>query len=89
MEIAESKAAWPDAIYAHFKRVGIRQVGYVPDAGHSRLIRRCIEDPEITDVVLTTEEEGIALSPAPSWPANAPPCSCSPAASATASTCSR
>jgi len=53
--------AWPDTIYAHLKRVGIRQVGYVPDAGHSRLIRRCIEDPEITDVVLTTEEEGVGL----------------------------
>jgi sulfopyruvate decarboxylase alpha subunit len=52
---------WPDAIYAHFKRVNIRQVGYVPDAGHSRLIRRCIDDPEITDIVLTTEEEGVGL----------------------------
>ncbi len=41
--------------------MNIRQVGYVPDAGHSRLIKRCIEDPEITDVVLTTEEEGVGL----------------------------
>ena len=57
----DSKQNWPDAIYAHFKRVNIRQVGYVPDAGHSRLIRRCIDDPEITDVVLTTEEEGVGL----------------------------
>ena len=53
--------SWPDAIYAHFKRMNIRQVGYVPDAGHSRLIKRCIEDPDITDVVLTTEEEGVGL----------------------------
>jgi sulfopyruvate decarboxylase alpha subunit len=59
--MSEPNVAWPDAIYAHFKRVGIRQVGYVPDAGHSRLIRRCIEDPEIIDVVLTTEEEGVGL----------------------------
>lgn len=52
---------WPQAIYANFKRVGIRQVGYVPDAGHSRLIELCKADPEIHDVVLTTEEEGIGL----------------------------
>ena len=53
--------AWPDAIYAQFRRVGIRQVGYVPDAGHSRLIRLCQDDPAIADVVLTTEEEGVGL----------------------------
>jgi len=52
---------WPDAIYAQFRRVGIRQVGYVPDAGHSRLIELCVEDPDIHDVVLTTEEEGVGL----------------------------
>ena len=52
---------WPDAIYGQFRRVGIRQVGYVPDAGHSRLIELCVEDPNIHDVVLTTEEEGVGL----------------------------
>lgn len=54
--------SWPDDIFAHLQRVGVRQVGYVPDAGHSRLIQRCIEDAEIADVVLTTEEEGVALA---------------------------
>jgi sulfopyruvate decarboxylase alpha subunit len=53
--------SWPDTIYQHFKRLGVRQVGYVPDAGHSRLIELCIKDPDMTDVVLTTEEEGIGL----------------------------
>jgi sulfopyruvate decarboxylase alpha subunit len=53
--------SWPDAIYAQFRRVGIRQVGYVPDAGHSRLIELCVRDPDIHDVVLTTEEEGVGL----------------------------
>ncbi len=53
--------SWPDAIYAQFQRVGIRQVGYVPDAGHSRLIALCQADPGIADVVLTTEEEGVGL----------------------------
>ena len=55
------ETSWPDAIYAHFRRVGIRQVGYVPDAGHSRLIALCKDDPDIADVVLTTEEEGVGL----------------------------
>jgi sulfopyruvate decarboxylase alpha subunit len=53
---------WPERLYATFKRAGIRQVGYVPDAGHSRLIDRCRADPDIRDVVLTTEEEGVALA---------------------------
>ena len=57
----QSSIRWPDVIYDHFKRVGIRQVGYVPDAGHSRLIEHVCKDPEIADVVLTTEEEGVAL----------------------------
>jgi sulfopyruvate decarboxylase alpha subunit len=55
------QTAWPDAIYAHFRRLGIRQLGYVPDAGHSRLIALCGADPDIADVVLTTEEEGVGL----------------------------
>jgi sulfopyruvate decarboxylase alpha subunit len=57
----ELQTSWPDTIYDHFRRVGIRQVGYVPDAGHSRLIKLCQDDPSIGDVVLTTEEEGVGL----------------------------
>lgn len=55
-------ADWPDRLYETFKRAGIRQVGYVPDAGHARLIDRCRADPDIRDIVLTTEEEGVALA---------------------------
>ena len=55
-------AEWPDRLFATLKRAGIRQVGYVPDAGHSRLIERCRADADIRDVVLTTEEEGVALA---------------------------
>lgn len=57
----ETDAKWPDAIYAQFKRAHVRQVGYVPDAGHSRLIALCKADADIADVVLTTEEEGVGL----------------------------
>src|SRR5450631_4568390 len=55
-------ANWPDRLFATLKRADIRQVGYVPDAGHARLIDRCRADPDIRDVVLTTEEEGVALA---------------------------
>jgi len=57
-----SPDAWPDRLYAALKRAGVRQVGYVPDAGHARLIERCRADPDIHDVALTTEEEGVALA---------------------------
>ncbi len=53
---------WPDRLYDVLKRAGVRQVGYVPDAGHSRLIERCRADKDMHAVSLTTEEEGIALA---------------------------
>jgi sulfopyruvate decarboxylase alpha subunit len=59
---AAAEIDWPERLYGALKRANIRQVGYVPDAGHARLIERCRADPEIRDVVLTTEEEGVALA---------------------------
>jgi len=59
---AAAEIDWPARLYGALKRANIRQVGYVPDAGHARLIERCRADPEIRDVVLTTEEEGVALA---------------------------
>ena len=55
-------ADWPDAIFAALKAAQIRQIGYVPDAGHARLIERATADPEIRTIVLTSEEEGIGLA---------------------------
>jgi sulfopyruvate decarboxylase alpha subunit len=55
-------SSWPDQLLGVLKQADIRQVGYVPDAGHSRLIRLCQADDAIRDVVLTTEEEGVALA---------------------------
>ncbi|MGQ2996223.1 thiamine pyrophosphate-binding protein [Variovorax sp.] len=52
---------WPQQIFEGFKNLGVRQVAYVPDAGHSQLIRLCEADPEIHAVSLTTEEEGVAM----------------------------
>ena len=59
---APAAAAWQEAIFKVLKDGGVRQVAYVPDAGHSHLIRRAIADPGIEDVLLTTEEEGVALA---------------------------
>jgi sulfopyruvate decarboxylase alpha subunit len=56
-----SIADWRDGIFAALKAADIRQVGYVPDAGHARLIELIDADPAIRAVALTTEEEGIAL----------------------------
>jgi sulfopyruvate decarboxylase alpha subunit len=53
---------WPDRLFESIKRGDIRQIGYVPDAGHARLIDRCRADPDIHDVALTTEEEGVAMA---------------------------
>jgi sulfopyruvate decarboxylase alpha subunit len=52
---------WRDEIFEVLKQAEIRQVGYVPDAGHARLIELCRGDPEIRAVPLTSEEEGVAL----------------------------
>ena len=59
---AAQAGQWPDRLFETIKRGGVRQVGYVPDAGHARLIERCRADADIHDVVLTTEEEGVALA---------------------------
>jgi sulfopyruvate decarboxylase alpha subunit len=59
---APAQTGWPDQLYDALKRGGVAQVGYVPDAGHARLIERCRADAQIRDVVLTTEEEGVALA---------------------------
>ena len=53
---------WPDQVYGTLKDAGVRQVGYVPDAGHKRLIELCLADRELRSVVLSTEEEGIGLA---------------------------
>src|SRR5437016_6093038 len=53
---------WPAAIHRALKSQSVRQVSYVPDAGHKRLIELCHADKGMTAVPLTTEEEGVALA---------------------------
>ncbi|MBS0337242.1 MAG: phosphonopyruvate decarboxylase [Proteobacteria bacterium] len=60
--MSTKKAAdWPLAIHGVLAGNGIRQVSYVPDAGHKRLIELCQSDKGMRTVVLTTEEEGLGL----------------------------
>ena len=61
-EGAVEPADWREEVFAALKRADIRQVGYVPDAGHARLIELVRGDPEIRAVPLTSEEEGVALA---------------------------
>jgi sulfopyruvate decarboxylase alpha subunit len=53
---------WPLEIFRALKEAGVRIVGYVPDAGHKRLIELCLADSAMRAVVLTTEEEGVGLA---------------------------
>jgi sulfopyruvate decarboxylase alpha subunit len=53
---------WPAQIHRELAAAAVRVVGYVPDAGHKRLIELCQRDRKMRAVVLTTEEEGIGLA---------------------------
>jgi sulfopyruvate decarboxylase alpha subunit len=53
---------WPAEVHQELKNAGVRVVGYVPDAGHKRLIELCQADKAMRAVPLTTEEEGIGLA---------------------------
>ncbi|CAN7354872.1 thiamine pyrophosphate-binding protein [Bosea sp. LjRoot9] len=53
---------WPIALYDTLKAAGVSQMSYVPDAGHSTLIKLFNADPDVITNVLTTEEEGVAIA---------------------------
>jgi sulfopyruvate decarboxylase TPP-binding subunit len=59
--LTENAASWPEDIFAILQRFDVRQVPYVPDAGHSQLIERVLGASSMRAVPLTTEEEGVAL----------------------------
>lgn len=56
-----SHREWSEHIYRAFTASNIRQVAYVPDAGHKWLIELCHADEGLDTISLTTEEEGIAM----------------------------
>ena len=58
----QPKHDWPGEVYRELGAAGVRLVGYVPDAGHKRLIELCQADKAMRAIPLTTEEEGIGLA---------------------------
>ncbi|MEA2933670.1 MAG: hypothetical protein QOD74_316 [Variibacter sp.] len=58
---AKRSEGWPHDIFSVLKQHDVKIIGYVPDAGHSELIRLVHADADMTPVLLTTEEEGVAL----------------------------
>lgn len=59
---AAADGNWPAQLYRTLKAAGIGHMSYVPDAGHTALIKLLEADPEVVCNVLTTEEEGIAIA---------------------------
>jgi len=53
--------SWEENLFTTLKQAGVKQLPYVPDAGHSKVINMAHQDLDIRPVVLTTEEEGVAL----------------------------
>lgn len=53
---------WSSDVYRVLKAANVRQMSYVPDAGHTTLINLFSADPDVVSNVLTTEEEGVAIS---------------------------
>ena len=41
------QAVWTDDMYRILREWNVTQFSYVPDAGHSVLINRSLEDPEV------------------------------------------
>jgi sulfopyruvate decarboxylase alpha subunit len=58
---SDQTSSWPEDIFAILQRFDVRQVPYVPDAGHSELIQRVLKSSTMRGIPLTTEEEGVAL----------------------------
>jgi len=56
--MSDENPSWQENVYQLFKQHNIRQVIYVPDAGHAPLIDRCLQDPEMKTGPLTNEFEG-------------------------------
>lgn len=54
--------SWQEEVYDILKAEGVEIIAYVPDAGHAHTIQRAIDDLEMEAIVLTTEEEGVALA---------------------------
>ena len=59
-KVIATRPSWQEEIFYVLKAGGVRQVAYVPDAGHAHVIRRVHADPDMHPIPLTTEEDGVA-----------------------------
>jgi sulfopyruvate decarboxylase alpha subunit len=59
---ADAASPWARIIFDALAAADVRQVTYVPDAGHARLINLCRAASGVKTTVLTTEEEGVAMA---------------------------
>jgi sulfopyruvate decarboxylase alpha subunit len=59
---APAAPTWALEVWRVLKSSNVRQVSYVPDAGHAMLIDLVNADRDIVCNVLTTEEEGVAIA---------------------------
>jgi sulfopyruvate decarboxylase alpha subunit len=55
-------AHWSQQLHQLLRQQDVRQVSFVPDAGHTSLIKLCEADVAMRAVRLTSEEEGVALA---------------------------
>jgi len=60
-EALPSQEKWPETVFARLIEAEVWLFAYVPDAGNNRLIKLVEAHPVARTVLLTTEEEGIAL----------------------------
>jgi sulfopyruvate decarboxylase alpha subunit len=57
-----AEQAWQKTVFDVLKQAGVKQIAYVPDAGHAYVIKAAASDPDIRDIVLTSEEEGVGVA---------------------------
>ncbi|MFL6579116.1 MAG: thiamine pyrophosphate-binding protein [Burkholderiales bacterium] len=53
---------WSQPLHQLLRQQDVRQVSFVPDAGHTSLIKLCEADGAMQAVRLTSEQEGVALA---------------------------
>jgi hypothetical protein len=63
MPVTAIRPDWQQEVFDVLKAGDVRQIAYVPDAGHSYAIRSAQADPDIADVVLTPGQQQPMVEP--------------------------
>lgn len=56
------QSVWGNQLFECLVGAGVDLISFVPDGGHRVMIQRAYDDPRVTAVPLTTEEEGVAIA---------------------------